>query len=523
MHIDRRLNSRTRAARYSDDYGWTGSPASRDWPRRLSARNLWRAAAAQQSPFALLAPLSDLRKALTLNTRTLPIFAAVAEFVILAAVTFEAGAVYHYAMFDHLPWPVFYLLAVFGLVGGFVLQCSLARDHSIKRLPDAREQLRSVFKHWNIAFSVFVVVLFMIQATDFYSRGSIISQYVAGLAAAIFLRLAMSRIVEHWLSRGFIRGRKVVAIGLSGNMKDLLVRLRQDGPGAEIVDTIALDPDSPDSEDAALGRLEALARRIQIEEIVIALPWQTHGRIRALVERLSTIPATIHLAPDPSWSWIREPVLARVGRTHTLRLSRAPLTQKDRGLKRIFDIAVASGLLIAAAPLLALIAVVIRLDSSGPVLFRQRRNGFNQREFRVFKFRTMTTLDDGEVVRQAQINDSRVTRVGRFLRRTNLDEVPQLLNVILGDMSLVGPRPHAVAHNNEYEERIRLYARRHNVKPGITGWAQVNGLRGETSTIDKMVRRVEHDLYYIDHWSVMFDLKIMLMTLFSPRSYRNAY
>ncbi len=157
------------------------------------------------------------------------------------------------------------------------------------------------------------------------------------------------------------------------------------------------------------------------------------------------------------------------------------------------------------------------------MLFRQRRNGFNQREFRVFKFRTMTTLDDGAVVRQAQVNDIRVTRIGRLLRRTNLDELPQLLNVIMGDMSLVGPRPHAVAHNSEYEERIRLYARRHNVKPGITGWAQVNGLRGETSTLDKMERRVEHDLYYIDHWSVRFDLKIMLMTLFSPRSYRNAY
>jgi Undecaprenyl-phosphate glucose phosphotransferase len=363
----------------------------------------------------------------------------------------------------------------------------------------------------------------MIHATDFYSRGSIVSQYVAGLVAAIFLRLALSRIVDHWLSRGVIHGRKVVAIGLPDSIKQLLARLRQDGPGAEVVDTIALAAASPDGEDEALRRLEALARRIQIDEIVMALPWQDHARIRALVERLSTVPATIHLAPDPSWVWIREPVLARVGRTHTLRLARAPLTLKDRGLKRVFDIVVASALLVAAAPVLALISLAIKLDSPGPVLFRQRRNGFNQREFRVFKFRTMTTLDDGDVVRQAQVNDSRVTRVGRFLRRTNLDEVPQLLNVIAGDMSLVGPRPHAVAHNNEYEERIRLYARRHNVKPGITGWAQVNGLRGETSTIDKMARRVEHDLYYIDHWSVPFDLKIMLMTLFSPRSYRNAY
>ena len=132
-------------------------------------------------------------------------------------------------------------------------------------------------------------------------------------------------------------------------------------------------------------------------------------------------------------------------------------------------------------------------------------------------------MDDGEVIRQAERNDSRITRVGRLLRRTNLDEVPQLLNVILGDMSLVGPRPHAVAHDNEYEERIRLYANRHKVKPGITGWAQVNGLRGETDAVEKMIARVEYDLFYIDHWSVMFDVKIMLATLFSPRSYRNAY
>jgi lipopolysaccharide/colanic/teichoic acid biosynthesis glycosyltransferase len=180
-------------------------------------------------------------------------------------------------------------------------------------------------------------------------------------------------------------------------------------------------------------------------------------------------------------------------------------------------------LLVLGSPLLLAVALLIKLDSKGPVIFRQRRNGFNQQEFRVFKFRTMTTLDDGPVIRQATRDDGRITAAGKILRATNIDELPQLLNVLLGNMSLVGPRPHAVAHNNAYEERIRLYARRHNVKPGITGWAQVRGFRGETDSIQKMRDRVEHDLYYIDHWSLFFDIKILVMTLFSLRSYRNAY
>jgi Undecaprenyl-phosphate glucose phosphotransferase len=254
---------------------------------------------------------------------------------------------------------------------------------------------------------------------------------------------------------------------------------------------------------------------------VISLPWSDAARIHAILEGLATVPAAAHLAPDQLWAG--NPIPARVGRMQTIRLARAPMTLKDRILKRASDIVTASLLLVAASPLLALIALAIKLDSPGPVVFRQRRNGFNQQEFRVLKFRTMRTLDDGTVIPQARPNDRRVTRVGRILRGTNLDELPQLVNVITGDMSLVGPRPHAVAHNNEYEEKIRLYARRHNVKPGITGWAQVNGYRGRTDSIDKMRQRVEHDLYYIDHWSLMFDIKILLMTLLSPSSYRNAY
>jgi lipopolysaccharide/colanic/teichoic acid biosynthesis glycosyltransferase len=161
-------------------------------------------------------------------------------------------------------------------------------------------------------------------------------------------------------------------------------------------------------------------------------------------------------------------------------------------------------------------ALLIKLDSAGPVFFLQHRYGFNQKPFRIFKFRTMRTLDDGPVVQQAKKDDPRVTRVGAWLRRWNLDELPQLFNVIKGDMSLVGPRPHALSHDREYEQRIARYARRHNVKPGITGWAQIHGFRGETDTDEKMHRRVEHDLYYIDNWSLALDLQVMIRPSFLP-------
>jgi lipopolysaccharide/colanic/teichoic acid biosynthesis glycosyltransferase len=172
---------------------------------------------------------------------------------------------------------------------------------------------------------------------------------------------------------------------------------------------------------------------------------------------------------------------------------------------------------------LLLVALLIKLDSEGPILFLQRRYGFNQKPFRILKFRSMRTLEDGAVVRQATVNDPRVTRIGRWLRRWNIDEIPQLINVIKGDMSLVGPRPHALSHNHEYERKIALYARRHNVKPGITGWAQIHGHRGATETDAKMSKRLEYDLYYIDNWSLVLDFAILVRTVVSPHAYRNAY
>jgi exopolysaccharide biosynthesis polyprenyl glycosylphosphotransferase len=200
-----------------------------------------------------------------------------------------------------------------------------------------------------------------------------------------------------------------------------------------------------------------------------------------------------------------------------LHVEHPTLTGARRVLKAVVDRVGALVLLTLSAPVLAVVAGLVMFGPGGrgPAVFRQERVGKDGRPFVLYKFRTMTTLDDGDLVPQARHNDPRITRFGRFLRKWNIDELPQLINVLKGDMSLVGPRPHALSHNREYEQKIALYARRHNVLPGITGWAQVNGFRGETDTDEKMKRRVDHDHYNIDNWSLWLDLRIFLLTLFS--------
>jgi Undecaprenyl-phosphate glucose phosphotransferase len=467
-----------------------------------------------------------------LNARTLPLMAISTEYVIVSLAIFGAGAAYHHLAFGYMPSTGYYLLATMLLTALFVVPCGLGRDYSLKRLLMPKEQLRSVFFHWNTAYSLFVFVLFLSYATDFYSRGSIVAQYVAGLVTVLTVRGLTTQIVARGLRKGSLGGKRVVVVGEAATASEITRRLKRGAQGVDIVSVVKIPvgpqghvaPASQRTEtQAALAAVEEIGRKTEIDDIIIGLPWTESGRIRTFVENLAVVPATIHLASDTTSVWAQSPVLARVGTLPTIRLSRAPLTLKDRIFKRAFDLVVAGLLLVLLSPLFLAIALAIKTTSRGPVLFRQRRHGFNQSEFRIFKFRTMTTLDDGPIIRQATRDDKRITGVGRFLRAKNLDELPQLLNVLAGQMSLVGPRPHAVAHNNEFEEKIRLYARRHNVKPGITGWSQVNGLRGETDTIEKMRQRVEHDLHYIDNWSLFFDIKIMLLTVFSRESYRNAY
>jgi exopolysaccharide biosynthesis polyprenyl glycosylphosphotransferase len=259
------------------------------------------------------------------------------------------------------------------------------------------------------------------------------------------------------------------------------------------------------------------ARLGNAREIGLVLPW---GRDRALSEvlhRLRASPLPVRLYPDHK---VRDILRRERGRGRdphfSVLVQRAPLTGYERAVKRTFDVATAASLLLVLAPLLAATAFAIKLDSPGPVIFRQRRGGFDNREFMIFKFRTTTVLEDSGVIAQGRREDPRVTQVGRVLRRLSVDELPQLLNVLRGDMSLVGPRPHAVAHAEVYQGQIANYALRNHVKPGLTGAAQVAGLRGETREAQDMARRVERDVWYINNWSLALDLRLLAQTTVTP-------
>jgi len=264
----------------------------------------------------------------------------------------------------------------------------------------------------------------------------------------------------------------------------------------------------------SLGQLAEYAKKHRVDLIYVALPVASQPRIMKLLDELHDTTASVYFTPDIFMFDLIQGRMDSIGGIPVLAVCETPFSGMNGVVKRASDIVLASIILVLISPILAAIALGVKLSSPGPALFRQRRYGLDGREIVVYKFRSMTVTEDGPVVRQATRNDSRVTKLGAFLRRTSLDELPQFINVLQGRMSIVGPRPHAIAHNEMYRKLIKSYMVRHKVRPGITGWAQVNGLRGETDTVEKMKARIEYDLDYLRHWSLQLDLAIIWKTIF---------
>jgi Undecaprenyl-phosphate glucose phosphotransferase len=439
--------------------------------------------------------------------------------IVLAAVA--SNVIYKLATFGLLP-DVEPVTEVGVAVGALVVISNIQRnEYVIRQFSEFSGQIGRCISVWNLAFFCVLALGFITKTTDVFSRGATGVLYVVGLLALGGMRVLMVRLVDTTTHKGLLPQRRLVVVGFESQLSAFVERYDLSKSRMEIISATMLRGEAYLTDDLALAA--ATVRMLRPDDIFIAVPWSQTQTIEACVDTFLRTPAEIHLGPEAILDRFSEAEVAQLGPISSLNLTRRPLSTLQRIEKRAFDIVFASLALILLAPLFAVVALLIRLDGPGPIFFVQRRYGFNQEPFRIVKFRTMTAMEDDSNLISATRFDPRVTRIGALLRRTSIDELPQLLNVLAGDMSLVGPRPHALAHDQRYDRRIALYARRHNVKPGITGWAQVCGLRGEIATEEKMRRRIEHDLYYVDNWSLWLDIKIMAMTVFSSKTHSDVY
>ncbi len=451
----------------------------------------------------------------------------------LAAVTLTGLAcemIYHLVTYERQP-ELGPSLAVGLFLGLFVVLPNAARgEYSIENYLARAPHLRRTFSLWLAAWAVVLVLGFLSKTTGDHSRAAALATFLAGLPVLVATRFATVGLVRRLITPRSDSARRIHLIGYEDDVASFYATHDTAALGLRVIGVSTLR-DAPPGGDTESRRAQlaedldlsvSVVRFLRPDDVFVLVPWAEVEDLESCVDAFLRVPVALHLRPGRVMDRFSDVRLGRVGLLTGINVGRAPLSPLEVAAKRVFDVVVASLALLVLSPLLLLIAILIRLDSRGPSLFRQKRYGFNQEAFWVFKFRSMRS-DSGTAFRQATRDDDRITRIGRILRRTNLDELPQLLNVIRGDMSLVGPRPHAVAHDRSFERRIALYARRHNVRPGITGWAQVNGLRGETLTDADMQRRVEHDLFYIDNWSLWFDLRILVMTVVARSAFRNAY
>ncbi|RMF96554.1 MAG: undecaprenyl-phosphate glucose phosphotransferase [Planctomycetota bacterium] len=384
---------------------------------------------------------------------------------------------------------------------------------------------------WVCTLPFLISIAYLFDFVDRFPEGYPWVWFTVTPVAMIVFRTVIRYVLRYLRAKGY-NTRRYAVVGIN-SLAFRLVEALEESPdlGMKLLGYYDDRPESrteavPEHLGKKIGDIAELvehARNNQVDMIYITFPMRAEDRIRDILQRLSDTTASVYIVPDFFVFELLHSRWTNVGGLPVVSVYENPFYGIDGLVKRSLDVVLASVALAVLALPMAVIAVLVKLSSPGPVFFRQRRYGLDGREILVWKFRTMRVCEDGDRVRQATKGDPRVTPIGAFLRKTSLDELPQLFNVLQGTMSLVGPRPHANVHNEEYRTIIQGYMLRHKVRPGITGLAQVNGLRGETDSVDKMRRRVEYDLRYIREWSLWLDIKILLRTLFVVWKQENAY
>jgi Undecaprenyl-phosphate glucose phosphotransferase len=410
----------------------------------------------------------------------------------------------------------------------YILRMNSNGYYGLQESAKPRLEVREILVCWFTTGLLLALIAFLLKISTAYSRGAFVIFYILAPVALVGARKATKIALARAVAGGALGRGDTVLIGDPNEMaalqrSDLLTLF-----GALEVRRFALGQEDNElgrpSEDARIiSAAASFVRLHNCRQVLIALPWSDTGRIEFVRDQVKTLPVAVRLVPDKSVRTLSDLTWSARNPAPTVELQRAPLSVAQRFVKRAGDVLVASLVLIFFLPIMAIVAIAIKLDSPGPVIFRQVRKGFNGKHFTILKFRTMTVQENGPNVVQATRDDSRVTSIGRLLRSTSIDELPQLWNVLAGDMSLIGPRPHALAHDNYFEAMLSDYAFRHHVRPGITGWAQCNGARGATPTIEHITERVKLDLWYINNWSLWLDLLILIKTVFEVLRKRNAY
>jgi len=389
------------------------------------------------------------------------------------------------------------------------------------------EYIRDTLIGWSIVVAILLFLGFATNLSYRFSEQVILTWFIVTPIALIISHLTVSMIASHLRKDGDVRS--VVIVGANDTGLKIAKRIQEYPYLLMEVRGFFEDRDvsrSPEGATPLLGVVSDVADYVRVHNIqiiFISLPMSAQPRIRALLDDLHDATASIYFLPDIYIFDLMQGHFGNVGGIPVVAICESPFTGVESVVKNISDFVLASLLLLLLSPIMLCIALAVKLTSPGPAVFKQRRYGLNGEEIIVYKFRSMTVSEDGKNIVQAQKNDSRLTKIGAFLRRTSLDELPQFINVLQGRMSVVGPRPHAVAHNELYRKLIRGYMLRHKVKPGITGWAQVNGFRGETEELEKMQGRIEYDLDYLRNWSIWLDLWIIIRTVWVVLRRDNAY
>jgi Undecaprenyl-phosphate glucose phosphotransferase len=476
------------------------------------------------------APICDCAPpAATKRLEGLLVRLVVIEYLIIAGTCYLTSLLYYDLVLGQWPPHVQYITSGLVIATLALLSALGFRQYVTIQAQSSERFVFSAIAVITLAFSLFLSILFVFKIADWYSRGTFSVQFVGVTFAVLATRGIIHYRVRLAAHSGRIQARRAVIIGDSRVDPQLLKNLEFFGIRCTgFLPLPATKYDAGPARKLATVEIREVVdrcRALQLDDIIFVTAAHDLPRVSILADALADLSVTVHVIPTGMAALWTSAQIASLGDIVTIQILRPPLSRFDLALKRIFDIFVASISIALLAPLFCCVALAIKLESEGPIFFRQNRHGYNNQIIPILKFRTMNVVEDGETTAtftQAKAHDPRITRVGRILRRSNIDELPQFFNILRGEMSVVGPRPHPIALNATFQERIAPLSRRHKVKPGLTGWAQVHGFRGQTDTIEKMQRRVEHDLFYIDNWSFLLDIKIIIMTLFSRNAYINA-